>query len=237
MANLVKQGKTKQMFTTDDPEVYRVHYTNHTTAGDGLRNELINKKGEVNNKISSLIFKYLDQKGIKTDFIKQLSDTDQLNRKVTMIPLEVVARNHASGSIEKRFGLKHLLEFKKPVEEFYYKSDELHDPIINDSEVEEFGILTGKEIDWIRKQTRLINQDLKALFAEIGIILVDFKVEYGKTSDGHIILADEISPDSCRLVDAKTKKSLDKDVFRKRLGNMMVGYDEVLNKLETVLNK
>ncbi|MBW1605738.1 phosphoribosylaminoimidazolesuccinocarboxamide synthase [Lactobacillus sp. Sy-1] len=232
---LVASGKTKELYTTDDPNVLRVHYTNHTTAGDGERNELIEDKGSVNNQISSLIFGYLNQQGVATHFVKQLDATDQLNKRVHMIPLEVVIRNRASGHFQKRFGTKYLQELKKPVVEYFFKSDELHDPLVNDSDAEALDIATEDQLVTMRTTALKVNQLMQQLFQSMNIILVDFKVEFGITDDGQIILADEISPDSCRLLDADTKQSLDKDVFRKQTGDMMTGYRAILSKLQAAL--
>ncbi|MHA8110963.1 phosphoribosylaminoimidazolesuccinocarboxamide synthase [Lactobacillaceae bacterium Melli_B4] len=232
MSSLVASGKTKELYTTEDPNVLRVHYTNHTTAGDGERNELIEDKGAVNNAISSLIFDYLNQNGIDTHFVKQLSDTDQLNKNVKMIPLEVVVRNLASGHFQKRFGTEYLQNLSKPVVEYFFKSDELHDPMVNDSDAEALDIATEDQLVTMRKTALKVNALMKDLFKSMNIILVDFKIEFGIDNDGAIILADEISPDSCRLLDADTKQSLDKDVFRKQTGDMMTGYREILAKLQ-----
>ncbi|MEJ6400461.1 phosphoribosylaminoimidazolesuccinocarboxamide synthase [Nicoliella lavandulae] len=235
MSALVASGKTKELYTTDDPKVLRVHYTNHTTAGDGERNEMIPDKGAVNNEISSLIFGYLNQKGVATHFVKQLDATDQLNLSVKMIPLEVVVRNLSSGHFQKRYGTEYLQPLSRPVVEYFFKSDELHDPMINDSAAEALNIATEAQLKTMRETALKVNDLMKSLFKSMNIILVDFKIEFGITDDGQVILADEISPDSCRLLDADTKQSLDKDVFRKQTGDMMTGYREILDKLKATL--
>ncbi|WP_408640996.1 phosphoribosylaminoimidazolesuccinocarboxamide synthase [Secundilactobacillus angelensis] len=232
MARLINEGKAKQLFTTDDPNVIQVHYMNQATALNGKRKEHIDDKGEVNNQIDSLIFEYLNHLGISTHFIKRLSDSDQLVKKMKMIPLEVVIRNYASGSFQRKFDTEYLQKFEQPVQEFYYKSDRLDDPFINDSQIHALKIATPDQLGIMREQVYKINSALSKLFAAAGITLVDFKVEFGFDADGNLILGDEISPDSCRLVDASTHESLDKDVFRKHTGDVMDGYRTVLSRLE-----
>ncbi|WP_105956050.1 phosphoribosylaminoimidazolesuccinocarboxamide synthase [Apilactobacillus quenuiae] len=236
MTNLIDSGKTKQLFQTNQEDILRVHYTNHTTAGDGLRNELINNKGAVNNQISSLLFKYLNNLGVPNHFIQQVSKTDQLNKKVKMIPLEVIVRNLASGHFQKRFGTESLAKLALPVVEFFMKSDELHDPMVNDSSAQALNIASADEINTMRKLALKVNEALSKLFKEVDVILVDFKVEFGIDSNNNVILADEISPDSCRLIDMRTNTSLDKDIFRHQSGNMMKGYYKVLHKLQEKLD-
>lgn len=235
MDKLVDSGKTKQLFQTNDKNVLKVHYTNHTTADDGKRNEQIENKGAVNNQISSLIFQYLAQFNIPNHFIEQTSDTDQLNKKVNMIPLEVVVRNLASGHFQKRFGTNNLQQLSKPVVEFFMKNDELHDPMVNDLDAQALNIANEDQLSKMRGLALKINIALINLFKEINITLIDFKVEFGIDKQNHIILADEISPDSCRLIDVDTKESLDKDIFRKNEGDMMKGYYKVLHKLQKEL--
>lgn len=235
MDKLVDSGKTKQLFQTNDKNVLKVHYTNHTTAGDGKRNEQIENKGAVNNQISSLIFQYLNKFDIPNHFIEQTSNTDQLNKKVNMLPLEVVVRNLSSGHFQKRFGTNNLQQLSKPVVEFFMKNDELHDPMVNDLDAQALNIANEHQLSKMRDLALKINIALINLFKEINITLVDFKVEFGIDESNHIILADEISPDSCRLIDTDTKESLDKDVFRKNEGNMMKGYYKVLHKLQKEL--
>ncbi|UQS85393.1 phosphoribosylaminoimidazolesuccinocarboxamide synthase [Apilactobacillus apisilvae] len=235
MTNLIDSGKTKELFETEDKNVLRVHYTDHTTAGDGLRNELIDNKGAVNNQISSLIFQFLTKNDIPNHFIKKISDTDQLNQRVNMIPLEVVVRNLSSGHFQKRFGTDDLQKLSKTVVEFFMKSDHLHDPMLNDLDAQALNIAKENELITMRHLALKVNRFMSELFMDMGIILVDFKLEFGINDNGQIILADEISPDSCRLIDATTKNSLDKDVFRKQEGNMMNGYYKILHKLENEL--
>ncbi|MCF6515044.1 phosphoribosylaminoimidazolesuccinocarboxamide synthase [Lactobacillus sp. S2-2] len=232
MSSLVASGKTKELFETDNPNILKVHYTDHTTAGDGERNEVINNKGKMNNEISSLIFSYLKQQGIENHFIEQISDTDQLNKRVNMIPLEIVVRNYAAGHFQKRFALNYLDNLKKPVVEMFWKNDELHDPFINEDDAEALDIINANEIKEIKENALKVNQIMSDLFDKMNLILVDFKLEFGFDKDHQIILADEISPDSCRIITKNTKESLDKDIFRKQTGDIMKGYQIILDKLK-----
>lgn len=232
MSSLVASGKTKELFETDNPNILKVHYTDHTTAGDGERNEVINDKGKINNEISSLIFSYLKEQGIKNHFIEKISDTDQLNEKVKMIPLEIVVRNYAAGHFKKRFALNYLDILKKPVVEMFWKNDELHDPFINEDDAEALDIINANEIKEIKENALKINQIMSELFGKMNLVLVDFKLEFGFDKDHKIILADEISPDSCRIITKDIKESLDKDIFRNQTGDMMTGYRIILEKLK-----
>lgn len=236
MSTLISEGKTKKLYTTNDENIIKVAYTNHATALNGKRKEDIDQKGTLNNRISSLIFAYLAKNGIKTCFIEQLSETEQLNKKLTMIPLEVIIRNLASGSFQKKFGTDYLAELKQPVQEFCLKSDELDDPFMNNDQILALDIVTEDQIEELRQTAFKINTLLKELFIKANILLVDFKIEFGFDADGKIVLGDEISPDSCRLVDKDTKQSLDKDVFRKNLGDIIEGYQTVLARLEAEVN-
>lgn len=235
MATLISEGKAKQLLTTENPEEIQVHYLNQATALNGKRKEHIDDKGVVNNQIDSLIYTYLGQQGITTHFIKQLSPSDQLVKKMTMIPLEVVIRNYASGSFQRKFNTDYLMAFEQPVQEFYYKSDELDDPFINDSQIHALAIATPEQLAQIRDQAFKVNEALTRLFAAADITLVDFKLEFGFDAQQNLILGDEISPDSCRLVDATTHDSLDKDVFRKHTGDVMDGYRTVLSRLQATV--
>lgn len=232
--NLLYTGKAKEMYTTNDPDVLWVEYLDQATALNGKRKVAIDEKGLLNNRISSLIFKDLARHGIANHFIEQLSDHVQIVRRVKMIPLETVVRNAASGSFERKFAVPHLTKFTKPVLEFFYKSDALDDPFINDSQVDALKVADAATVAEMKRQALLVNQRLQAIFAAMNVQLVDFKIEFGLTSDGKVLLADEISPDSCRLVDETTHKSLDKDVFRKNLGDLTTVYQEVLQRLATV---
>jgi len=232
--DLLYTGKAKEMYATNDPEVLWVEYLDQATALNGKRKVAIDQKGLLNNRISSLIFQDLAQHGIENHFIDQLSDHVQLVRRVSMIPLETVVRNAASGSFERKFAVAHLTEFATPVMEFFYKSDQLDDPFINDSQIEALGVATAATLTEMRRQALLVNQRLQTIFGEMNVQLVDFKIEFGMTAAGQVLLADEISPDSCRLVDLTTHESLDKDVFRKNLGDLTTVYQEVLRRLASV---
>ncbi|WP_019789546.1 phosphoribosylaminoimidazolesuccinocarboxamide synthase, partial [Streptococcus sobrinus] len=197
----------------------------------GARKETIKGKGVLNNQISSLIFEKLNAAGVATHFVKQLSETEQLNKKVKIIPLEVVLRNYTAGSFAKRFGLEEGIKFETPIVEFYYKNDELDDPFINDEHVKFLEIANDQQIAFLKEETRRINGLLSDWFSQIGLKLIDFKLEFGFDKDGKIILADEFSPDNCRLWD-KEGHHMDKDVFRRDLGNLTDVYEVVLEKLQ-----
>lgn len=231
MKELLYEGKAKELYETDDPDTLWVKYKNQATAGNGAKKETIEGKGKLNNQITSLLFEKLKEKGIPSHFIKQLSETEQLIQKVEMFPLEVVVRNVAAGSFSRRLGVEEGKELSFPVLEFYLKKDELNDPIINEDHVKELALAAEEEVVKIKNQALEINQVLLKLFKEMNIRLVDFKLEFGKTNDGSIVLADEISPDTCRLWDLDTNDRLDKDVFRKDLGDIIPLYQEVLTRL------
>ncbi|MFA9413512.1 MULTISPECIES: phosphoribosylaminoimidazolesuccinocarboxamide synthase [unclassified Streptococcus] len=233
---LLYQGKAKDIYGTDDPDQIISVYKDQATMLNGARKEEITGKGRLNNLISSLIFERLNRAGVATHFIKRLSETEQLNKKVSIIPLEVVLRNRTAGSLSKRFGLKEGLVLETPIIEFYYKNDDLDDPFINDEHVTFLGLATSDEVAYLKSETRRINELLKDWFAEIGLTLVDFKLEFGKDKDGKILLADEFSPDNCRLWDAKGNH-LDKDVFRRNLGSLTEVYARVLERLQAVAEK
>lgn len=235
MGHVIYTGKAKQMWSTDDPEVLRVVYLDQATALNGKKKDQIQGKGQLNNEISSLIFTYLKDKGVKTHFIEKISSTEELVKKVEIIPLEAVTRNIATGHFVTRFGVKDGLVFPTPVEETYYKSDALDDPFINRSQILALGLATEDELAEIWQLSRQVNGLLKELFAKAGLILVDFKLEFGRLSDGTLVLADEFSPDNCRLWDQQTKAHLDKDVYRKDLGDLTPVYAEVLERLKKIL--
>ncbi|WP_019791466.1 phosphoribosylaminoimidazolesuccinocarboxamide synthase, partial [Streptococcus sobrinus] len=206
-------------------------YKDQATMLNGARKETIKGKGVLNNQISSLIFEKLNAAGVATHFVKQLSETEQLNKKVKIIPLEVVLRNYTAGSFAKRFGLEEGIKFETPIVEFYYKNDELDDPFINDEHVKFLEIANDQQIAFLKEETRRINGLLSDWFSQIGLKLIDFKLEFGFDKDGKIILADEFSPDNCRLWD-KEGHHMDKDVFRRDLGNLTDVYEVVLEKLQ-----
>lgn len=230
---LIYSGKAKDIYSTDDDSVIISVYKDQATMLNGARKEEIKGKGILNNRISSFIFDKLNATGVATHFIEQLSDTEQLNKKVDIIPLEVVLRNITAGSFSKRFGVEEGIELAMPIVEFYYKNDDLDDPFINDEHVFFLDLASTEDLAYIKAETRKINDLLKDLFAQIGLRLVDFKLEFGYDKDGHILLADEFSPDNCRLWDAEGNH-LDKDVFRRNLGSLTDVYELVLAKLQEV---
>lgn len=233
---LLYEGKAKQLFQCEDNEEIYIHYKNSATAFNGEKKEEFDKKGILNNTITSFIFEYLKRNGIETHFIKKVNDTDQICKHVKIIPLEVITRNIVAGSMAKRYGLEEGMKLKKPIFELSYKNDELNDPLINDDHAIALGIVSEEELSFIKKETEKINELLKKFFLKAGLILVDFKIEFGKTSDGKIILSDEISPDTCRLWDVKTRNKLDKDRFRRNLGSVMDAYEEVLRRITSAWN-
>ncbi|MGQ7596009.1 phosphoribosylaminoimidazolesuccinocarboxamide synthase [Streptococcus suis] len=231
--DLIYSGKAKDIYaTTDDQQIMAV-YKDQATAFNGGKKEEVVGKGRLNNLISSLIFEKMEAAGIATHFIKRLSDTEQLNKKVDIIPLEVVLRNITAGSFSKRFGVEEGIELATPIVEFYYKNDDLDDPFINDEHVAFLDLASAEDLAYIKAETRKINDFLQDLFAQIGLRLVDFKLEFGYDKDGNILLADEFSPDNCRLWDANGNH-LDKDVFRRNLGSLTDVYELVLTKLQEV---
>ncbi|CYV08666.1 TPA: phosphoribosylaminoimidazolesuccinocarboxamide synthase [Streptococcus suis] len=231
--DLLYSGKAKDIYATADSDQIVAVYKDQATAFNGGKKEQITGKGRLNNLISSLIFEKLNEAGVKTHFIKRLSDTEQLNKKVEIIPLEVVLRNVTAGSFSKRFGVEEGIALSTPIVEFYYKKDELDDPFINEEHIAFLELASQNQIAYIKEETRRINGFLKDLFAQIGLTLVDFKLEFGVDSSGQILLADEFSPDNCRLWDADGNH-LDKDVFRRGLGELTEVYEVVLAKLQEV---
>ncbi|HEM3669903.1 TPA: phosphoribosylaminoimidazolesuccinocarboxamide synthase [Streptococcus suis] len=231
--DLLYSGKAKDIYATADSDQIVAVYKDQATAFNGGKKEQITGKGRLNNLISSLIFEKLNEAGVKTHFIKRLSDTEQLNKKVEIIPLEVVLRNVTAGSFSKRFGVEEGIVLPTPIVEFYYKKDELDDPFINDEHIAFLELASQDQIAYIKEETRRINGFLKDLFTQIGLTLVDFKLEFGVDSFGQILLADEFSPDNCRLWDADGNH-LDKDVFRRGLGELTEVYEVVLAKLQEV---
>lgn len=227
----VYEGKAKKVFKTDDPELFIVDYKDDATAFNGLKKGTINGKGAINNKVTNYLMKMLEEKGIPTHFVKEISDRETIVKKVTIIPLEVIVRNIAAGSMSKRLGIPEGTQLACPVLEYSYKSDELGDPMINDYHALAMKLATKEEIETIKSLTSKINKLLIEFFKGVGIELVDFKLEFGRTSDGKVILADEISPDTCRLWDMKTHEKLDKDRFRRDLGNVEGAYNEILRRI------
>lgn len=234
---MLYEGKAKQIFETDKPDEVIVRFKDDATAFNAQKRGQFDLKGEMNNAITTLIFEYLAEKGIETHFIKQLNDREQLVKKVTIIPLEMVVRNYSAGSMAQRLGVEEGIKAPVAIFDICYKKDELGDPLINDYHAIFLGAATREELDEMYALTSKINQLLIELFQKMNIILVDFKIELGKTSEGKIILADEISPDTCRLWDKDTMKKLDKDRFRRDLGEVTEAYVEIYNRLKAVLNK
>ena len=226
------EGKAKKVFKTDNPNEFIIEYKDDATAFNGEVKGSIGGKGVINNKMTGVIFSMLEEKGIPTHFVKILSENEQLVKAVTIFPLEVIIRNTAAGSICKRLGLEEGLKLESPIFEFCYKNDDYGDPVINDYHAIAMKLATAEEIEVIRELTFKINDILKAYFLERGINLVDFKIEFGKTNDGEIVLADEISPDTCRFWDVETNEKLDKDRFRRNLGNIEEAYEEMLKRVQ-----
>lgn len=229
---LLYEGKAKKMYATEDPKMVIAEYIDQATALNGKKKVEVQHKGALNNQITSHIFQYLKTQGIESHFIEQLSDTEQLLKKVQIIPLEVVVRNLASGHFETKFDVPHLMRFDQPIVEFYFKSDALDDPFINDAQVTGLKIATADQIELLKQKALQVNQVLIQFFAELNLTLVDFKLEFGLDEAGNILLADEISPDTARLIDQTTHRSLDKDIFRKGLGDLIPAYEEVLRRIQ-----
>lgn len=232
--NMLYEGKAKKVFKTDDPQVYLVQYKDDATAFNGAKKGSIAHKGVMNNKISSILFSVLQKEGIANHFIQKLSDTEMLVKVVTIVPLEVVVRNVAAGSLAKRLGLEEGTVLKTPVIELCYKNDELGDPMVNHYHIQAVGLATEAEVAQIEAEALKINTLLVAIFAQCQLDLIDFKLEFGRDLNGQIILADEISPDTCRLWDKTTQEKMDKDRFRRDLGQVEEAYQEVLTRLEKV---
>ena len=230
---LMYEGKAKQIYKSENDNEVIVHYKDDATAFNGLKKDTISNKGILNNQITSYLFTELNRRGISTHFIKQIDERNQLCRKVSIVPLEVIVRNIIAGSLAKRFNIKEGTLPKKTIMELSYKDDDLGDPLITDSQCIGLGYATQEELDTIYGLTSSINEILKEIFLEIGIKLVDFKLEFGKDMDGNIILADEISPDTCRLWDKDTDEKLDKDRFRRDMGDVINAYEEIANRLKS----
>lgn len=225
------EGKAKKVFATDDPNLCIVSYKDDATAFNGLKKGTIAGKGVINNRVTNYLMGKLEQEGIPTHFVEELSDRDTLVRRVSIVPLEVIVRNIAAGSFSKRFGVPEGTDLKCSTIEFCLKDDDLGDPMVNEYHVYACGWATKEEVETIKDLTFRVNEYLKKYFAAIGILLVDFKLEFGKTADGKIVLADEISPDTCRFWDMETREKLDKDRFRRDLGNVEDAYQEICKRL------
>ena len=227
----IYEGKAKRIYKTDDPELYIVDYKDDATAFNGLKKGTIAGKGIINNQMSNRLMQMIERKGVPTHFVKELSKRETLVKKVSIVPLEVIVRNIAAGSFSKRYGVEEGMVFDEPVIEFSYKNDALGDPLLNTDHALALKVATRAEIDTIKSYALQINSILKAFWTECGVTLVDFKLEFGKTADGSVILADEISPDTCRLWDTATGEKLDKDRFRRDLGGVEEAYAEIMKRL------
>lgn len=228
---LLYEGKAKKIFSTEAPDTVLVKYKDAATAFNGLKQDVLAGKGRLNNQISAWLFTYLTNHGIKNHFIKSISETEQLVKRVKIIPLEVVVRNRVAGSLAKRLGLPEGERILSPVIEFYYKNDELGDPLINEDHIQMLNLADEEQIGEMKQIALQVNQLLSRLFDEQQIDLVDFKLEFGLDQKGELLLADEISPDTCRFWEQGTGKKLDKDRFRRDLGDVLQGYQEVLRRL------
>ena len=228
---MLYEGKAKQIFESDNDDQLIVHFKDDATAFDGQKKGQISQKGIINNKISNFFFKLLEEEGIKTHLVKELNERDSLVKKVDIIPIEVVMRNIAAGSIAERLGLEEGEKLPKAVLEFYYKNDDLGDPLINRSHIEILELADQEELEIISEMAEKINSILFDFLKNRGVDLVDFKLEFGTTKDGEIILADEISPDTCRFWDSDTQQKLDKDRFRRDLGDVEAAYHEMLQRI------
>ena len=225
------EGKAKKVYATDDPDLVIVSYKDDATALDGLKKGTIVGKGVINNQMTNRLMARMEKAGIPTHFVKELSERDTLVRKVSIVPLEVIIRNRSAGHFASRYGVEEGIVFPEPTIEFSYKNDDLHDPLLNAYHAVALGLASWKEIELIKKYAFAINDVLKAFWADCGVTLVDFKLEFGKNAQGQIVLADEISPDTCRLWDAKTGEKLDKDRFRRDMGGVEDAYAEVMRRL------
>jgi len=227
----VYEGKAKKVFKTDDPELFIVDYKDDATALNGKKRGTIAGKGVINNRMTNILMQRMEQAGIPTHFVRELSDRETLVKKVSIVPLEVIVRNISAGHFASRYGVAEGIVFDQPTIEFSYKCDELDDPLLNESHALALKLATKEEIETIKKYSFAVNNVLKAFWNECGVTLVDFKLEFGRLADGTIVLADEISPDTCRLWDSKTHEKLDKDRFRRDLGGVEDAYTEVMNRL------
>ncbi len=229
---LIYEGKAKQIYETENPNEIIIHYKDDATAGNGEKKGTIDNKGILNNKISQKIYAHLEKKGIKTHLINVLNERDQLCKKVEILPLEVIVRNVVAGSAAARYKIEEGTAIAAPIFEICWKDDDLGDPLINDCHAIAFNLATREELDILYAQTAKINEIMIAMWKAMGIKLVDFKLEFGKTPEGEILLADEISPDTCRLWDIETNEKLDKDRFRRDMGNIEEAYEEIFARLD-----
>ena len=225
------EGKAKKVFATSDPDLVIVSYKDDATALDGLKKGTITGKGVINNRMSNYLCRLLEKHGVPTHFVEELNDRETVVKKVSIVPLEVIIRNISAGSFAKRYGVKEGIVFAEPTIEFSYKNDDLHDPLINSYHALALGLATKKEIEEIKAMAFKINDILKEYFLSLNVKLVDFKLEFGRLKDGTIVLADEISPDTCRFWDADTNEKLDKDRFRRDMGGVEDAYNEMMKRV------
>ena len=236
ISNMTKQeqlyeGKAKKVFATEDPALVIVAYKDDATALDGMKKGTITGKGVVNNRMSNFLMQLLEKEGVPTHFVQELSDRETLVRKVSIVPLEVIIRNISAGHFAQRYGVKEGIVFDEPTIEFSYKNDDLHDPLLNEYHALALKLATKEEIAAIKAMAFKVNDVLREYFGKLGVTLVDFKLEFGRTADGTIVLADEISPDTCRFWDAKTGEKLDKDRFRRDMGGVEDAYREMMRRV------
>ncbi len=227
----IYEGKAKKVYATEDPNLVIVSYKDDATAFDGLKKGTISGKGAINNQMSNFLMRKLEGAGVPTHYVEELNERETVVKKVSIVPLEVIIRNISAGSFSKRYGVEEGIPFDEPTIEFSYKNDDLHDPLINSYHAVALHLATWEEIRQIKEYAFQVNQFLKAELLACGVLLVDFKLEFGRLADGTIVLADEISPDTCRFWDAKTREKLDKDRFRRDLGNVEDAYQEMRRRL------
>ena len=225
------EGKAKKVYATNDPDLVIVSYKDDATALDGLKKGTIAGKGVINNKMSNYLCRLLEKHGVPTHFVEELNDRETVVKKVSIVPLEVIIRNISAGSFAKRYGVEEGIVFAEPTIEFSYKNDDLHDPLINSYHALALGLATKKEIEEIKAMAFKVNDILKEYFLSLNVKLVDFKLEFGRLKDGTIVLADEISPDTCRFWDADTNEKLDKDRFRRDMGGVEDAYNEMMKRV------
>ena len=228
---MLYEGKAKKVFATEDPELLIVSYKDDATAFNGKKKGTITGKGAINNRVTNFMMQRLEEQGVPTHFVEELNDRETVVKKVEIVPLEVIIRNISAGSFAKRYGVEEGIVFENPTIEFSYKNDDLDDPLINEYHIQALKLASPEEVDTIKKMAFKVNEVMKEFFAQRNVDLVDFKLEFGKTSDGTIVLADEISPDTCRFWDSETHEKLDKDRFRRDLGNVEDAYDEMLKRI------
>lgn len=229
---MLYEGKAKRIYETEDAGIVRVEYKDEATAFNAEKKANIAGKGELNNTITSFIFEKLHEAGVDNHFVEKISETEQLVKRVTIVPIEVVVRNTIAGSLSKRLGIEEGTMLKQPIVEFYYKNDDLGDPLITEDHIKVLEAATPDQLSEIKENALKVNEVLQNLFKDINIELIDFKLEFGLTDGGKLLLADEISPDTCRLWDKESRQKLDKDVFRRDLGDLTAAYREILNRLE-----